>query len=305
MEAPGEKLILKLWDSVEKLTIGLLKPTQMKRLAKVESEIALQKLLDDEKYNRVSSDLALTNQIESISSKDDCLTEAVLNQRHREEMNALKSIYFAHENLSDEKASDNESSEDIEPDWIHRWYSYASKVSTEDIQLLWGKILSGEIKNPNTMSYRLMDFIDKLTVLEIEQISLILSLADKRNNIIIRGVDKSIEFFESNGITSEIIQKYSDLGVLASSTTGVVNVTTKLDFTKFSSFQFMCGDHLLEVTLEQEKKEEKTILYYGLGSIGISLLGLSTYQANTDYLHQLKFEFNKSHLNCKFGNDFA
>jgi hypothetical protein len=301
MEAPGEKLVLRLWDSIEKLTIGILKPTQMKRLAKVESELALQKLLDDEKANRITLELVLKNKKEDAFPKDILLSDSILNQRLREELNATNSIVHAHKELSGEKDAKIPKQE-VEEDWVHRWYSYASKVSNDELQQLWGKILSGEIKKPNTMSYRLMDFIDKLTALEIDEISLLLSLVEKKNNIIFRGKEKTLSFFENNGITSDLIQKYSDLGVLSTSTTGVVNVTTNLDFTKCDYYHFNYGSNNVSVSLNEDKKEKKTALYYGLGSIGIALLKLSNYPSNNEYLLELQSDFNNFNISFDISN---
>ncbi|GGA00862.1 DUF2806 domain-containing protein [Dyella caseinilytica] len=48
-------------------------------------------------------------------------------------------------------------------DWINRFFSAAEDVSSEQMQELWGRILSGEIKKPGSYSLKTLDFVKNLT----------------------------------------------------------------------------------------------------------------------------------------------
>lgn len=288
MSLPGENAIIRFWDSVEKLAIGALQPYQMKRLAKAKQDVEVENILHEHKIDRIKSDLLLVDQVGTMSENAGHTLSAVIEHRNREETNAINSINHAYIQLSNDD-NDITSGATLNEDWLHRWYSYASKVSNDELQQLWGKLLAGEVRNENSISYRMMDFIDKLTAKEIDEITLILSLVEKRNRIIIRGCSKSISFLEKNGIDSLLIQKYTDLGVLASSTTGVVNVSTPLDFEQFEKFQLIYGNDLIE--LRNVSKDKKSFVYYGLGANGQALLELSNYLPNYDYLDELHCDF--------------
>ncbi|TQP45250.1 DUF2806 domain-containing protein [Vibrio cholerae] len=305
MQFPGENLIIRLWDSVEKLSIGALQPYQMKRLAKAKQANEVEQILHEHRIKRTKSDLQLVDQVETISTNAGHTLSAVIEHRNREETNVLNSINHAYIQLSNE-GSDVTSSATLNEDWLHRWYSYASKVSNDELQQLWGKLLAGEVRRENSISYRMMDFIDKLTAREIDEITLILSLVEKQNRIIIRGCDKSVSFLEKNGIDSHLIQKYTDLAVLASSTTGVVNVSSKLDFKQFEVFQLIYGNDLIELRNTDKGKDKKSLIYYSLGENGQALLDLSNYLPNYDYLDELQRDFVSNGIEIQhYRNKFA
>lgn len=286
MQLPGEKLLIRLWESIEKLSIGALEPYQIKRLANAQRQVEVEQILHENRLQRTKKDLELINEIESISPESKYPLNAILEQRNREEQNALGSIKHAYAQLLDEN-QESVSESVIEDDWLHRWYSYASKISDDQLQQLWGKMLAGEIKSKNSISYRMMDFIDKLTSKEIDEISTILSLFENTNQILIRGCKESIPFFERNGMDSKFIQKYTDLGIIASSTSGAVSVYSTFDFEKYVSFELKYGDDVFLVSHADGKREKKTVIFYGLGSNGKELVTLSDYSPNHQYLAEL------------------
>ncbi|KAB0463653.1 DUF2806 domain-containing protein [Vibrio kanaloae] len=285
MQFPGEALVIRLWDSVEKLSIGALNPYQQKRLENQRRSSEISELLHENKLAEISSDLELLRNNPDIPDSVSSTLAAVAEKRNREEKNVISSIAYAQASLEDGGATGREGA--IDTDWMNRWYDYASRVTNDDLQQLWGKILAGEVRKENSVSYRLMDFIDKLTSTEIDEISLILSMVETSNLILFRGEKHVEKFFEQNGIDSNCIQKYTDLGVLGSSTTGIVNVTTNLDFTKFNYFTFNYAGCSFQLSLKQEQNESKSIRYYSLGTMGQSLMHLSNYTFNQSYLDSL------------------
>lgn len=60
------------------------------------------------------------------------------------------------------------SGESVDEDWTTRFFDYAEDISSEDMQGLWGKILSGEIKKPKSYSLRTLDILRNLSTEEAE-----------------------------------------------------------------------------------------------------------------------------------------
>ncbi len=56
----------------------------------------------------------------------------------------------------------------IDPDWLIRFFNSVEDISNEQMQYLWGKILAGEIKQPNSFSMRTLNIIKNLTQSEAE-----------------------------------------------------------------------------------------------------------------------------------------
>jgi len=68
-------------------------------------------------------------------------------------------------------------------DWISRFFSSAQDVSSEQMQELWGRILSGEIKKPGSFSLKTLDFVRNMTKQDAELIQLLAPLTVKIGGI--------------------------------------------------------------------------------------------------------------------------
>lgn len=75
--------------------------------------------------------------------------------------NFINSANFASEELLRTEAQ--ETNDNIDFDWIMRFFDAVGNVSNEELQKLWGKVLAGEIKQPGTCSLRTMDIIHNMS----------------------------------------------------------------------------------------------------------------------------------------------
>lgn len=69
---------------------------------------------------------------------------------------------------------DNPNGIPVEEDWIARFFDCAKDTSAEDIQLIWSKILAGEVAAPGRFSYRLLNTLRDISRTEAEFIQHIL-----------------------------------------------------------------------------------------------------------------------------------
>jgi uncharacterized repeat protein (TIGR03899 family) len=65
----------------------------------------------------------------------------------------------------------------VDEDWITRFFKYAEEISNEEIQELWGRILSGEIQEPKSYSLRTLDILRNLSKEEAQIFMKFASLA--------------------------------------------------------------------------------------------------------------------------------
>ena len=63
-----------------------------------------------------------------------------------------------------EKVSD----EPVNTDWTNRFFSIVENISDETLQDIWGRILAGEVKYPNSFSLRTLDLLRNITKEEAE-----------------------------------------------------------------------------------------------------------------------------------------
>lgn len=56
----------------------------------------------------------------------------------------------------------------VDQDWINRFFNSVADVSNEDMQLLWGKILAGEVKQPGSFSLRTLETLRNMSKKDAE-----------------------------------------------------------------------------------------------------------------------------------------
>lgn len=77
-------------------------------------------------------------------------------QEMKRQINSEAIIQIAASNLMKESTV---SSDPVDEDWIASFFDMAQNISNEQMQILWGKILAGEIKKPQTYSLRTLHFL--------------------------------------------------------------------------------------------------------------------------------------------------
>ena len=55
-----------------------------------------------------------------------------------------------------------------DPDWVSKFFSAVEDVSDEEMQRLWAKVLAGEVKQPQSFSFRTLEFLKTLSKSEAE-----------------------------------------------------------------------------------------------------------------------------------------
>ena len=61
------------------------------------------------------------------------------------------------------ESEENVSSEDVDADWINRFFNSVEDISDKQMQVLWGKILANEIQKPHSFSLRTLGVVKNLT----------------------------------------------------------------------------------------------------------------------------------------------
>lgn len=162
MDFPGENLVIKMWESLIDKGIGsLLQPWQTRRAAKAElknrtDEVlliaqaerdALEIRAGTKKVQQVGKSLLLLEQTAEVV---DDRAEPQLNmpallagasqardaQAVLDEVNVAKSILHAESLLKSEQSQPSEKA--INDDWLRNWRDGAARVSSDELQSLWG-----------------------------------------------------------------------------------------------------------------------------------------------------------------------
>ncbi len=146
IEKPLTKLIEVCADGIK----GVCAPWQMRRLARAEADKSL--ILQDADIQKM------------ITRAE---TEEFLQTRRekRQADNLSKIVDVAYTETRRKKEVSRQA---VDADWSARFFDYAQDVSDEAIQVIWGKILAGEVERPGRFSKRTLALLRNLSKSEGE-----------------------------------------------------------------------------------------------------------------------------------------
>lgn len=155
-----------------------------------------------------------------------------ISDRLAREINVTKALAcaarIAAEDLSEPSA------EKVDSDWLDRWRDYAGSVSHEQLQLLWGKLLAGEVKSPRSFSLRTLDFIRNLSTQEAELVSRVAARVPAAAESLFLPLHFSLRAW---GVGDEDLVELQTLGLLAGAPKGIEH-NLRLDRGEILSFDF-------------------------------------------------------------------
>lgn len=130
---------------------------------------------------RNNSDIPIIYNSTGISINTSNYEEIAKRASHRlayQEITKQQNIEAVIDNAYEELEKVEEvSNEPVNPDWMIRFFNSVEDISDEYMQKIWGRILSGEIKKPNSYSYRTLEKLKNMTQQEAEHFQLVSSLA--------------------------------------------------------------------------------------------------------------------------------
>ncbi|WP_284335934.1 DUF2806 domain-containing protein [Comamonas sp. NoAH] len=303
MDFPGEKLVIKLWETLTEKGIGaLLSPWQAAREGRVRNEVRRHEILMLAQAETDAADIrsgkkqllpdgtllltsaagirpATDERIEptlSISAAVEYGSRAAVAAAARSEINATKAILFAEEQLATD--SQIPSDRNVDEDWLFAWREHAGKVSTEDLQRLWGSVLAGEVKAPGSYSIRTLEFLKMLSKEEAEKIS-------KLARYVIHGdiAISQAKYLESKGLAFSTLLQMQELGVVSGiDSFGLTKTYKSLVENKF--FRALVSHSKALIVEHVDPAKELNFEIYTLTAIGRQVLGLGTFEPDIEYL---------------------
>lgn len=308
MEIPGEKLVIKLWETLADKGIGsLLRPWQIRRegratvdvrreelLALAQADIDAAAIRSGQKILLGNGELvdrpALPAPSEQAVASDatpplslpyvvDIANQNAKAEAVRQEVSIAKAVLYAEKELQTDTTTPPE--ETPQDDWLLRWRECAAGVSSDDLQQIWGKVLAGEVKSPGRFSLRTLEFLRNLSQAEAKAIERISPFVIA--GVVCRGDD---QILEAEGIRFSDLLAMQELGVLAGVDGLGLQVTWKSDIT--GSFQkvLTCHGAVLLITALDATKEIR-LKVCTVTAIGNQVLRLGSFSPNARMLESV------------------
>lgn len=93
-------------------------------------------------------------------------------KRHRRAVNLTGVLEYARGEIDDDADVST-----VADDWFESFQDHAEKVSDPDVQVIWGKLLGGEINSPGKYSKRLMSVISDMSTADAQSFIALCSLS--------------------------------------------------------------------------------------------------------------------------------
>lgn len=302
MDFPGEKIVLKLWETLAEKGIGnLFAPWHEERMGKARNRVKRDEILMLAEADKLSKEIKAGNtsysvqpevqrigqtcdptkqeRVEPTFDLESFASNAVqqdISESIRKEVNVCKAALIAEEILS--KTNQEPPNEQIEEDWLYAWRDYAGRVSSSELQDLWGRVLAGEFKSPGSYSFRTLEFIKSLSKSEAEIIS-------KAAKYVITGriLRNKEKFLEKDGLHFSALLYLQEIGVL----TGVDSSGLKTTWNSVENDRYvrpLISNNKIILVEHDDINKKLVSEVYTVTSVGQQVLELASFGSDFDYL---------------------
>lgn len=144
-------------------------------------------------------------------SADERLVERIGFQEQKRQVNIENITSMAAERLVDEEFV---SEDPVSDDWITRFFDSAQSISSDEMQDLWSRVLSGEVAEPGSYSLRTIDYMRNITrsdALIIEKLAQVAVYTGKEPVLITNNNDV---YFKQQQMGKSFFIDAVDLGLL-------------------------------------------------------------------------------------------
>jgi len=319
MQAPGEALLAKLWETLTEKGIGaLLRPWQIRREGRANTDVRRDELLtlaqaehdaEQIRQGRVrllgrGSSATLTRGQTTPALPDperpavgsqtertaaDVANEAAAAENLRREVNVAKALLHAETVLESDAQEPPETK--IDDDWLFRWRDSASSVSAEYLQHLWGRVLAGELKAPGSFSLRTLEFLRNISQDEARAI-------EKLAGFVIGGfVYRDKKASEALGLHFAFLLEMQELGLLSGVETGLEVTLPSSEDMRF--IRLLAASQLAVIVKHAEPTKQLKLSVYKVTPIGREVLSLGVAEPDMAYLKHIGESI------CKLGFDVS
>jgi hypothetical protein len=300
VEAPGEKLVIRLWETVAEKGIGsLLRPWQIRREGRAQIDLRREELLmlaeAEKDAHEIRSGRKSLPPAEGmpepplateppgpgsaaaidLPTLSRAVSERLVADTLRREVHVVKALLAAEVDLENDRQYPP--SRKVDEDWLFRWRDYAGAVSVEELQTLWGRLLAGEIKAPGTFSLRTLEFLRNLSSDEAT------AVAKLSPFVIADFVLRDDTALKAGGITFGYLLAMQQINVIA----GVEATSLQLMLNSTEEGRFfrplVSHDRVLLVSAADATREIKLPVYQ-VTAIGRQVFRLGRFEANEPYL---------------------
>lgn len=195
------------------------------------------------------------------------------------------------------KKEDPITDQPLDEDWTTRFFDLAKDISNEEMQILWSKILAGEIKQPNSYSIRTLETLKNLNKSEAECLL-------KFGRFAIKSKDATflLNFKNEKLLTEKYGLSYSErllleeLGII---TANDLDIKMSGQAEKDAHITYVIGKYCVIVTFPNGT-QERHLQVLAFTKIGRELLNLIDTNTELDYIQLFAYKIRNGGVTVKY-----
>lgn len=205
-----------------------------------------------------------------------------ITQKHQ---NIERIIDKTYEMLKNSSTVDNTP---IDEDWLNRFFNITENIKSEDMQLIWAKILAGETEAPGSFSVRTLEMVKNLSKEEAAVFQKILPLT------IVIGKDRAIvsdeKILEKYGMSYGDILLLDECGMINASSAQILK-----SIRKGETVNYLTHTHIMNIICSGDKQVDVSLGIYKLTKPAVELLGILAHEPNEEYFCDIAESIFRSH----------
>jgi len=159
--APIRKNFFKAFGQLCTAAVDIPVAKMESKAAEIRAESAARIQIINKEGQSISEKLEVPK--EYIDKASEKFASRVIKEQLNLDQIGLNAAYnLAQEDFNEEISDNQKEPKEISDDWLNEFENYAKLKSSDDMKLIFGKILSGEIKNPGAYSIRTIRLISQL-----------------------------------------------------------------------------------------------------------------------------------------------
>lgn len=265
----GEPLA-KLIDVVTNAIGKWYEPRHVVRMASAEAKAEHIKTIEKVKRE------ALLNHNEDLYNHLSAVEKRLITKESKRQQNIEQVVNCAANVLSLETEV---SSENVDPDWITRFFDIAQDISNEQMQELWGRVLAGEVKQPGAFSLRTLEALRNITSEEAQLFEEVASYAIYQGSYFLYN---GFSGLEKTGIEYWKIMRLIEIGIIQSVSDAALIYYRE----KTQRYAFLYGDYVYFINFGS-LKEEIRIPIYSFSVLGGELFKLVSIKPDYNFVKSI------------------
>lgn len=277
----------KMLEVVSDATGGIFKPKQMVRKAKATTKVIDLIAEASEKHPELLIKYEADGVV--ISNELSALTERTFNRLTTLEM--IKQINIEsiiNQSFEELETQSVDNYDEVDKDWILKFFNSIENISDENMQKVWAKILSGKIKTPKNYTLRTIDVLSNLSKEDCEFISFVKQFVFQSGNDYY--LYNNQEMLQKYGVDFDKLSYLQELNIIHSSQHTNIMFNTLKDTD-------MLINHNGYVIFCNKANETINIPVFTFTKVGVELLSLADVVLNNEFAMEMMKEICLSNKN--------